>query len=187
MSKPPEFAELLQTVVRDTHLKRVAHSAGAPVADVVLRERKAGMQFVVTDVPSSWTIVRMGRLQHISGIRKGRWRKICDYLLVIPDGRESRAVLVEMKKTLSDAKPAMEQLRRSVPVARYLQSLCEVESEESIHVVLRHVVLAEKITGRFDKEPTRVTSGVRFRKDVYKGTQVETIVGRSVAAKELAD
>ncbi len=184
---PPEFAELLQSVVRDTHLKRVAYSAGAPVADVVLRERKAGMKFRVTNVPSSWTIVRMSRLQHLKGMKDGKWKQICDYLLVIPDGRESRAVLVEMKKTLSDARRAMEQLRWSVPVAKYLQSLCEVKSEESIHVVLRHVVLAEKITERFDKEPTRVTRGVRFRKDVYKGNQVKTIVGRSVAARELAD
>ena len=178
---------MLHTVLRDTHLKRAAHSADATVGDVVLRERGASMQFVVTDVPSSWTIVRIGRLQHLSGIRKGRWKKICDYLLVIPDGRQSQAVLVEMKKTLSDAGPAMEQLRRSVPVAKYLQSLCEIESEKPMQVVVRHVVLAEKITGRFDKEPTRVTRGVRFRRDVYKGTQVETIVGRSVAAKELAD
>ena len=106
--------------------------------------------------------------------------------MLIPGGRTSRAILIEMKKTLSDAGLAREQLRRSVPVVKYLQSLCEVESERPMQVVVRHVVIAEKAIGRFDKEPTRVTKGSRSQKNVYKGNQVETIVGRSVAAKELA-
>ena len=185
MPSKSKFAELLQTVVRDRHQARITHSADE--SNVVLREPQANMRFKVTDVPSSWTIIRIGRLHHLSGIKDGRWKKICDYLLVIPDGRTAWALLVEMKKTLSDAEPAMEQLRRSVPVVSYLQSLCEIESEKPMRVAVRHVVLAEKAIERFDKEPTRMTTGVQSQKVTYKGNQVETIVGRSVAAKELID
>lgn len=187
MSRTSTFADLLRTVVVEKHQERIEHSDHATVGHVVLRERdpNAVMKVSVTDIPLSAAVVRVGRLQHLSGIENGRWKKICDYLVVIPDGERSWAVLVEMKKTLAVAEKAEEQLRRSIPVVEYLRSLCEIELEKPIHVVMRYVVLVEKGSGRFDKERTRVTTGIQSEKELFGDSQVETIVGMAVAAKQL--
>lgn len=187
MSRTSKFADLLQTVVLAKNLVPLGRSAHGTMATVVLRENdpNAKMRFSVTDVHPSSTIVRIDHLQHLAGIRDGRWKKICDYLLVMPDDQRSWAVLVELKKTLSGLERAKEQLHRSLPVVKYLQSLCEVETENPIQVVVRHVVLVEKHSERFDKEPTRVTAGVRLQEDMHKGILVQVVVGESVEAKTL--
>lgn len=172
---------MLRKVVNAKHLVPIPTGGRS----VVLRESKAKMQVGVTDVPSCSTIVRLGRLQHLGGIEDGRWKRICDYVVVVSDEEESWVVLIEMKKTLAGVGKAKEQLRRSIPVVKYLQSLCEIESEKPIHVVMRYAVLVEKKNGRFDKERTRVTTGVHSETEIYKGHHVETIVGEAVAAKQL--
>lgn len=182
-----KFIDLLRKVVLDEHLEPVADSDETALTEVVLREREANMQFSVTDVPPSSTIVRIGRLNHLGRLKNGPWKKICDYLLVIPDGQRSWAVLVEMKRTLSDDTLAKEQLRRSIPVVKYLQSLCIVEAGKPIQIDLRHVVLAERTSNRFGKEPIRATARVQLWKEVYKGNPVVTMVGRSAAVRELID
>lgn len=188
MSRTSGFADLLQEVLRDEKLQPVADPASTTPTEVVLRERQAKMKFNVTNVPPSSTIVRIGRLNHLGGIKNGPWKKICDYLLVIPDGEKSCVVLVEMKKTLSDGQPAaMEQLRRTIPLVRYLQSLCGVQAGRPIQIDMRHVVLAEKTGSRFGKEPIRMTARVQLWKDEYEGNHVVTMVGTSATAEELID
>lgn len=54
-----------------------------------------------------------------------------------------------------------------------------------MQVAVRHVVLVEKSSETFDKQPTRVTAGVRLQRDVYKGIPVHVIAGESVEAKAL--
>lgn len=105
----------------------------------------------------------------------------------MPNDQDSWVVLVEMKKTLSSGKAPEEQLRRSVPVVKYLQSLCETDAGQSMRIVLRHVLLAEKASGRFDKDRTRVTEGVDSMITLYKDIRIKTIVGTSVTAQELID
>ena len=177
-----KFAELLQKVVKDEHVEEITDSAGAAVGQVLLRE--PDMTINVTNVPVLSAIIRIGGLQHWGGIKNGSWKQICDYLLVIPNGRASWVVLIEMKKTLSDANldKAKEQLRRSIPVVRYLESLCEIEAKESMRPSdLHHVVLAERSRG-FDKDRIRVIPSVESHK-----AGIKTIVGRSVAVQELID
>lgn len=180
-----KFAELLQKVVKDEHVEKIMDSAGAAVGQVLLREPDANMTINVTNVPVLSAIIRIGGLQHWGGIENGSWKQICDYLLVIPNGRTSWVVLIEMKKTLSDANrdKAEEQLRRSIPVVRYLESLCEIEAKESMRLLgLHHVVLAERSRG-FVKDRIRVIPGVKSHE-----AGIKTIVGRSsVAVQELID
>lgn len=188
MSSTLALADLLRIIVCDSHLVKIGDADDASTPYVVLRERKANMSVRVMDVPASSAIVRIGRMQHLKGIRsEGHRKKICDYLIVMSDGQKSWAVLVEMKKTLSGADLAKEQLRRSVPVVKYLQSLCEVDAEQPMQVVLRHVLLVEKTNKWIDKDRTRVTQGVELQKAVYKEIHVKTIVGTSVAVRQLVD
>lgn len=92
-----------------------------------------------------------------------------------------------MKKTLSSGKAPEEQLRRSIPVVKYLQSLCEIDAEQPMQIVLRHVVLAQKASERFDKNRIRVTEGVDSMVISHKGIDIKMIVGESVTAQELID
>ena len=66
----------------------------------------------------------------MSGLRDGPWKKCCDYLVVYQAGDTTRALFVELKKSLSDSDP-FEQLRRSLPWLKYLRSMCEIESGSS--------------------------------------------------------
>ena len=155
---------------------------------MVLKETDADMCFGVTSLPISSTVVKIGSLQHLTGVKEtGDLRKICDYLLVIPTGNLWSAVLIEMKKTLDqkNKEKGKEQLRRSIPVVKYLESLCAIQAERDWEVVMRYVVVAEKESPRLDKGRTRVVAGFRRWREKHEKISVAFFVGDSLTAKAL--
>lgn len=181
MTETSTLASLLRDVVRDDLWESPDERQG----ELLLRECDAEMNVRIDGLTPSCTVVRIGRLQHLKGIDKGKWKKICDYLLAINDDQQTWIVLIEMKKSLSNATGAEEQLRRSIPVARYLQSICECESQVKMPISLRYILLAEKYSSRFDKERTRTDAGTHSSITKHKGIAVKTIVGHSVSAEDL--
>ena len=173
-------------------LTRILHSkllAGEPTqeGEVTLRERKANMKITLTGVSSTITTISFHRTSHLSALASGGsggWNQICDYLLIDDVGDECHVILVELKKTLQDRNKAFEQLRRSLPMADYLLSVCSVELRASWLRTVSYVLIAEKEANRLDKQPVRPRPGLRKRKP-YDGIEVSVFVGATVNAADL--
>ena len=173
-------------------LTRILHSkflADEPTqeGEVTLRERKANMKITLTGVSSTITTIRLSRTGHLSALASGGsggWNQICDYLLIDDLGDKCHVILVELKKTLQDRNKAFEQLRRSLPMADYLLSVCGVELRASWLRTVSYVLIAEKQANRLDKQPVRPRPGLRKR-EPHKGIEVSVFVGATVNAADL--
>ena len=156
--------------------------------EVTLRERQANMKITITGVSSTITTIRLSRTSHLSALASdgdGGWNQICDYLLIDDLGDECRVILIELKKTLQDRTKAFEQLRRSLPMADYLLSVCGVELRTSWSRIVSYVLIAEKQTNRIDKQRVRPRPALRAR-EPYDGIEVSVFVGATVSATDLA-
>ena len=174
-----------------TRILRPEHLAGEPTqeGEVTLRERQANMKITLTGVSSTITTISFHRTGHLSALASGGsggWNQICDYLLIDDVGDECHVILVELKKTLQeDTSKAFEQLRRSLPMADYLLSVCGVELRASrLRPVVSYVLIAEKEADRLDKQPVRPRPGSRKR-EPHKGIEVSVFVGATVNAADL--
>ena len=156
--------------------------------EITLRERKAKMKVTITGVSSTITTIRLNnRTGHLSALASdgsGGWNQICDYLLIDDLGDKCHVILVELKKTLQERNKAFEQLRRSLPMADYLLSVCGVELGTSWPRTVSYVLIAEKRTNRLDKQPVRPRPGLRERES-YDGIKVSVFVGTTVNGADL--
>ena len=185
-------------------LKRILRSkllADEPTqeGEITLRECQAKMKVTITGVSSTITTIhlgnRRGRLGHLSSALasdgSGGWNQICDYLLIDDLGDKCHVILVELKKTLNGSYKAFEQLRRSLPVADYLLSVCGVELRTSRPRTVSYVLIAEKQaaekrTNRLDKPPVRPRPRLRDRGSYdHHGIKVSVFVGTKVNAADL--
>lgn len=70
---------------------------------ITLRERGANMRVSVVGLADPCTTIRMGgkaKLNHLTYLKSGSRRKICDFLLVLRRKGQDHAVFVELKKSL---------------------------------------------------------------------------------------
>ena len=140
------------------------------------------MDVTVAQVPSCATVVNLQKIGDLSGVKAGPWKQRCDYMVALdaPDGSE--VVFVELKKSLDTGKDkAMEQLRRSPPVAMYLKSLCELDAgrrPKEGGLRFRYVVIGERYSGRLDKRPLR--PGRATKPEPFKTIQVGVVAGNRV-------
>lgn len=99
------------------------------------------------------------RFGRFSGVKDGFWNQSCDYMLVFRIDQKDRVLFVELKKTFSNEQiKAFSQLRRSLPLLRYLESVCKINfgrDTESREIEVKYVVISEKVNPRFDKQPVR--------------------------------
>ena len=148
--------------------------------EVTLQEGKV-MRVTIAGVSSSITTIRLNRTGHLSALvsdGSGGWNQICDYLLIDDLDDECHVILVELKKTLQERNKAFEQLRRSLPMADYLLSVCGVELGTSWPRTVSYVLIAEKRTNRFDKQRVRPRPGLRDREShYYHGIEVSVFLG----------
>ncbi len=138
------------------------------------------MVFDVRGVSDEAVAVRVDAIQHLKALAsKDRLKLVCDYLLVGgADGdADTQAMLLELKRTVGyDSKPR-EQLRRSLPILRYLQSACEVHFEQQLALDVRYVLAGSAYHPTFDKQP--VTFGnAQPRRENYHDIAITVLVGR---------
>lgn len=163
----------------------------AKPADGVLRlwEKRANMRFEVVDLPAPIAAIRMEKVGHLPGAREGRLTKICDYLLVARIGGQIHAVFIEMKKILTHEEHPKEQLVRSLPILRYLQSMCKIErsfSDSASRAAVHFWIVGEKYSERWDKHPVRAHPQRRFHRVSYKGFDIVMFVGPRLSFAALA-
>lgn len=136
------------------------------------------MHVQITQVPSVVTVISLSRASQHPLLREssGRsWLRICDYLLVEEMADGCKVILVELKSSLQKRLEGLEQLRRSLPIAKYLLSVCEVELQRSWPGQYRYALIAENRTNRLDKPRTRPLPNVE--EEDYEGIRVSLNVG----------
>lgn len=101
--------------------------------------------------------------------------KICDYMLIDDDAEGCEIMMVELKSTLRKRPEGLEQLRRSLPIAKYLLTVCEVELRRTWPCRFRYALIAEKRTNRLDKQPIR--PGAQLSTEDYEDIKVAVGVG----------
>ena len=154
-------------------------------SSTVLKE-KNGMEVKITQMPQEAVATDLRKTSHLSCTRDGgRWKQICDYLLVFSNSDKSIAILIELKKTLKEDSKPKEQLRRSLPLLKYLHSVCHIEFnvKKSKPLTVRYFLIGEKNSPRFDKQPVKPHSEVE--KENYKNIEIYTFVGNRISFSKL--
>ena len=152
-----------------------------------LRERSAKMLVKVTALPANVIAIRIDKVGHSSALQEepaSDWNKRCDFALLEDLGDRCNVVLVELKKTLNDKKGAAQQLRRSLPIIKYLLSVCEVERGRAWPMSVRYALIAEKQSRLLDKQRTRQPPAFQHVEQ-FEGMDITTFVGTTFSAAQL--
>lgn len=129
-------------------------------------------------VPSTTAVVSLQRESQHSILRDAEgesWKKICDFILIDEGADDCMVAMVELKSTLQKRSEGLEQLRRSLPIAKYLLTVCEVELRRSWPCKFSYALIAEKRTNRLDKQRTR--PGTELSTEDYEDIKVAVGVG----------
>ena len=132
------------------------------------------MEVEVRQAPSTTTAIRLPESTAHSILRRskgGFWLRSCDYLLVDEGERECRVAMVELKSDLHKDGRGLEQLRRTLPLAKYILSVCEVELQYKWRHRFNYVLIAEK-SGRLDKRRPRSLPHPEIETRDYKDIKV---------------
>lgn len=181
-----DLKKCLKTILRSEVLAEEPTKEGK----IILREEpqtnQEEMRFTVNGASSTITAVRLSKTSHLSALARGKgcgWNKICDYMLCDDLGDKCHITLIELKKTLREGRSeAFEQLRRSLPVAKYLISVCSVERHTSWQYEVSYVLIAQKQVARLDKQGVHPQPGPR--RIEHDGINVSVFVGASVNAAD---
>lgn len=153
---------------------------------VTLKERNV-MKVTVAGLPDAAVVIDLDRMGSLSGVKDGPWKQACDYLIVFHDGTQDGALFVELKKTLSDRPTdGGEQLRRSLPILRYLESMCAIHFDAMANMrpaLVRYALIGKRGSQRLDKQRVRARGAPRV--EPYKGIQVVSVIGERVAFASL--
>ncbi len=152
-----------------------------PSSEVVLKEEVT--ELAVTQMPPDVVVINMDVVGHLPGTRRGVLKRICDFLLVRSSDGEDYAIFVELKETLKENKKGMEQLRRSLPILKYLVSACHIHGDEKNKSRwtpgIRYYLIGMKNSRKLDKQPVRPRR--RVQKEEYKDIDVHTYLGGRVS------
>ena len=150
----------LQAILKETLIAAGPDNKGLVTLSERREKDRSSMHVQVSNVPSTTTVVRLGKASQYPILRQPSsgesWMKICDYILINEGADGCEVVMVELKSTLQNDKSGLEQLRRSLPIAKYLLAVCEVELRRSSWPCRFHyALLAEKRTNLLDKQPIK--------------------------------
>ena len=158
---------------------------------IILRERHRDSRMRVTVSISSVpvTAIRLSKSSHLSVLKDGPWKRVCDYLLIYAVNGTNYAVFVELKKTLSDDNRPKEQLRRSLPFLEYVRSVCDIEyGNETVHsnVRIRYFRIGERVSHRLDKQFVKVGPDRILKRENYENITINTLIGPRVSLATLS-
>ena len=163
---------------------------------VELRDSRSGMKVRVFGLPAPSTVVHVENVGHMGKLRDrglehaGHLRRICDYLLIVESRGRTQAVFVELKETWSDEERPRDQLRRSLPLLKYLSSVCEVEygSAPGDHGIATYYwIIFQKRNRKLNKQSVNAHPARKRDGRKYKDITVRTFVGTSIPFETLLD
>ena len=129
------------------------------------------------EISAPFLAIRLNKLSHLSALKEGDWNQICDYLLIGQWDGSHYVIFVELKNKLREEEEAKEQLRRSLPIWKYLLSVCEVEAEREFgdrqsNPTLRYVLIAERLSGMLDRQGVLVSP--EGEQEIYRSIRITT-------------
>ena len=146
--------------------------------NVVLKEPNV-QEVEVSRLVSDAVVIRLRKkFGRFSGIKDGRWTQKCDYMIVFSGDENNCVLFVELKNALNNKKRAFAQLRRSLPLLKYFDSVCGIHfgcGTGKPEMTVRYVLISAKNSHRFDKQSVRPTQ-LRYT-DEYKDITVTTLIG----------
>ena len=134
-----------------------------------LREKKADMRVTLVGLPATGAAVRVENVGHLSKLRDP-CKRVCDYLLVLEANGDTSVLFIELKKTQTPSDRPREQLRRSLPILKYLLSVCEVERGTTLKSVsVRYAIVFERVSEKLDKQRIRADPKTRWVRLFFVG------------------
>lgn len=178
----------------------LVHTTGDVVELTEKAKGGADMRVEIVGLPAIVIAIRMtnvGRhdkrgslagVGHATSLRDGEWKQICDYLLAVEASERIQVVFVELKTTYSEEDKPGEQLRRSLPLLKYLQSILEIQwgtqlDERSI--AIHYSVLFKQTSSRLAKQSVKAGPIKPKSKWIYKGMTIRNFIGRRIPFSSL--
>ena len=150
------------------------------------------MKVEITNFPCSALAVKLGnKIGHWPAFEGTPVNRICDYILVLELEDRVHAILVELKKTLrlrAIEEPG-EQLRRSLPLLRYLQCVWEVDTgrlQNSLPMTIDYCLVYEREHGRGDIRHLKLGPNLNGSRMEYENIEIRLFQGVRIALVELA-
>lgn len=173
----------LRKVLDDKVLRARERSCNGSQA-LELRDKQSGMAVKITGILSPVLAIRMNG--HLPDLKKGgTWGKICDYLLIYQSDVRYHAVLIELKRSLTEETKGKEQLMRSLPILDYLLSVCKIECDIGQQTPsIRYVLIANKISDKFDKQPIKAKPSEETD-EKYEKITLRKLIGTEFAVDRL--
>ena len=149
---------------------------------VVLVEKKPTppMERTIIGLPPGAAVVPLGSVDHPGWVRKGRYRRKCDFVIFTEWGGRDYALLVEMKRTISGEMHALDQLVMSRPIVRYLEALGTLAGAGNGRVELRHVLLGERLGKHLDKRRVKSVRGKPVIRTTHRETWIAGFLDREL-------
>ena len=169
-----ELIDRLETVLGSNFLQHPK----APSGVVTLRDHQSRMEVELTGVSAPFLAIRISPRMHMRGLQdRPDVKKSCDYLLIGQLDDIDYVIFVELKNKLREEEEAKEQLRRSLPIWKYLLSVCEVEAEREFsdgqsNLTLRYVLIAERLSGMLDRQGVLVSPA--GEQEIYRSIPITT-------------
>lgn len=182
-----KFNSQIESIICERVLRK--RGVVSEVDNVILKEeeRNSKMNVEVHGIRGDVTVVRLGagktQMDHLPSL-EGKFKKICDYLLITRVGDKTYAIFVELKKTLSEGDKPYEQLMRSRPLLDYLLSACSIEYRGKQKPQIKYVLIGEKYNERLDKQHVRQASFTGKRRN-YRSITVRKFSGAHVSIQDL--
>ena len=134
----------------------VVHVANPDDSVTLVEEDPNGrMEVTVDAIEEPFVVVKPQQMSHLACTTGPKIRWVCDYLIILRCEDHLRAVFVELKKTFRYGSNAPEQLRRSLPLLRYLEAIYSVDSQTpEDRTKVAYAVVYER-GPRLDKQVTR--------------------------------
>ena len=146
------------------------------------------MKVKISKIDSDFSVINLDKFGSFSGIKNREYKRVCDYMLVFSPGQEDRVIFIELKKSFypNRTKP-LDQLRRSLPILKYLDAVCKIHfsAPKKGHrkISVRYVLIAERINTRLDKQPLR--PGHPLPPERYMDIKVTPFVGPRINFERL--
>ena len=171
----------------EAFIKSEALRQGSVGSGIKLRERQAQMSVEITADGMRLIALNLDKIGHLSAMREGLGLdRICDFLVVGRIGETSHAVFIELKKTFRPSDDSTEQLRRSLPILKYLVSVVEVAREENlVGLDVRYALICERISDRLDKQRVKVKKNGLIESENWKSITVNKFLGSRLNFRDL--
>jgi len=146
-----------------------------------LKEWKVIFDPALTNINREISIIDLHKNPHSNMINEsGGYKKICDYLIMVPQQTKVLVLFCELKKTFS--MKGGDQLKATIPFPDYLQSLIRVHYEQKVHFKHHFVILAHKNSLRLDKQDTRPSP---VHEANYKNIRIKVILGENIPFEKM--